>query len=279
MAKYKAKLTADEWNALPDAAKELYVAASDGGYIPDVEGIEDVAGLKSTMDKLKKDLAKFKDIDPDRYREAQTKLAELQSREEEREERLKEARGEWDSLKTDMSKKHAQELSERDKQIALANDRISAIEQQYEREMIERVASQAIASKKGDPVLLMPHIHHFIKVVKDDDGNRRITVVDPTKNGAVKGDSKGAPLTIDGLLDEWRGDPHYSRGFEGTGSSGGGSPNGGVRGSNGANGPHWISRADAQDTRKYRFAKEAAEKAGQELQIEADPRHATSEAG
>ena len=86
----KAVLTKEEFDGLEDSLKKLYVE-KDGKYLLDAEGVEDVSGLKSalekergTVKKLKADLQatvdKFKDIDPDKARDAQKKLQDLEDK-------------------------------------------------------------------------------------------------------------------------------------------------------------------------------------------------------
>jgi hypothetical protein len=83
-------MTKEEYEALDATRKELYVE-KDGKYVLDAEGVEDVTGLKNALNatraevkKLKTDLQatvdKYKDIDPDRAREAQKKLDEMEEK-------------------------------------------------------------------------------------------------------------------------------------------------------------------------------------------------------
>ncbi len=82
----KAKITDEEYAASPDAVKAFYKKAEGGGFILDAEGVEDVRGLKSALEKerdgrkaldakLKELEGKFQDLDPEAAREA---LAEIQ---------------------------------------------------------------------------------------------------------------------------------------------------------------------------------------------------------
>src|SRR5690348_10966000 len=83
----KAKLTKAEFESLADPLKEHYKQSGDD-YVLDAEGVEDVSGLKSALkktkeerDQLKADLRaeadKWKDLDPERAREALKTLHEL----------------------------------------------------------------------------------------------------------------------------------------------------------------------------------------------------------
>src|SRR4051794_29374504 len=83
----KAKLTKAEFEKLGDSLKEHYKASGDD-YVLDAEGVEDVSGLKSALDKEKKErrelrvkldaeAEKWKDLDPERAREALKAIADL----------------------------------------------------------------------------------------------------------------------------------------------------------------------------------------------------------
>lgn len=70
-----AKLAAvvDSIDAVPENLRDFYVEA-DGKFRLDAEGVEDVSGLKSTLEKLKRDakeakdaLKRFEGIDPDEF--------------------------------------------------------------------------------------------------------------------------------------------------------------------------------------------------------------------
>ncbi len=87
MPKLKAKISQEEYDSLSEAQQEFYVAGN-SGYLLDAEGVEDVSGLKSTLEKHKKEVRDlkaalqekvelYKDIDPDAAREALGKLRKL----------------------------------------------------------------------------------------------------------------------------------------------------------------------------------------------------------
>lgn len=86
----KAKLTADEAQALPEATRSFYRQAGDG-FVLDAEGVEDVSGLKTALDKerdarraaekaAKDAAARFGDIDPEKAREALQRLHDLEDK-------------------------------------------------------------------------------------------------------------------------------------------------------------------------------------------------------
>ena len=66
------KAVYDSKDAVPEAQRDLYVE-HEGKFVLDAEGVQDVGGLKSALDRLKaerKDLMaqaeKFKGVDPDK---------------------------------------------------------------------------------------------------------------------------------------------------------------------------------------------------------------------
>lgn len=86
----KAKLTADEFAALDPALKPIYRDAN-GAFVLDAEGIEDVSGLKSALEKERADrksyekqlrdtIAKYEGIDPEVARQATAELQKLQDK-------------------------------------------------------------------------------------------------------------------------------------------------------------------------------------------------------
>lgn len=70
------KAIVDSLDAVTEAHRPLYIPTGDGKFKLDAEGVEDVSGLKSALEKereqrrtLTADLAKFKGVDPTRYAE------------------------------------------------------------------------------------------------------------------------------------------------------------------------------------------------------------------
>jgi hypothetical protein len=86
----KALLSKEEYDALPEASRQYYVE-KDGKFLLDAEGVEDVSGLKNALTAVRDELKtakkqlqetidKFKDIDPEKAKEAQKKLQELEAK-------------------------------------------------------------------------------------------------------------------------------------------------------------------------------------------------------
>jgi hypothetical protein len=96
----------------------------------------------------------------------------------------------------------------------------------------------------------------------EEDGKYLVRVVG--KAGTPRMNANGEFLGIKDLVSEMKESDIFARAFEGSGTSGGGSP---ANSAPARGGSFVLSRADAKDPMKYRAAREAAAKAGQELQI------------
>lgn len=172
--------------------------------------------LLAEKKRLEKDNARFKDVDPDKYRT-------LVEQESEIERRKAEAAGDWKAREAQLFEK----FSANDK---VKDETISSLSSALERRLIDAEATAALAAAKGSPKVLLPHIKAHVRVVKED-GEYAVQVVDARGNQRI-GDAKGSPMTIGQLVEEMKADPDFARNFEGSGSSGGGAP----RSSGGASG-------------------------------------------
>ncbi len=86
MAKLKAKINKDEYAELGDVLHEFYTETADGEYVLEADGVEDVTGLKSALEReraavrdAKKVLKQFEGLNADEARKA---LSETSQREE-----------------------------------------------------------------------------------------------------------------------------------------------------------------------------------------------------
>lgn len=206
----------------PEALREHY-AEKDGKFYLAVEpvdgyALEDVSGLKSALgaerterEKLQAAVVKFKDIDPDKAREALAKLEELGSIDPAKE-ADKLANTKFEAAKAQLLEKHSQEIGERDGRIKKLTDAMDKLVRQA-------AATAAIAEAKGSVELLLPHVLNHTRVKETDDGEFVVEVVDAKGNVRI-GDSKGAPLDLKGLVAEMRQSETFSRAFDGDGHSG-----------------------------------------------------------
>lgn len=251
----KLKAVVDKLDSVPEAYRDLYTERDDGKFILDADGVEDVAGLRSTLqskqkraDELARKLAEFGELTPE-------KAKELLAGAEEAERKKAESKGEWEKLKVSLVEAHTKALKAKDDEI---NDLMAEIRLQVG----ENAARKAIESVSESVDLLIPHVMRRVKVDRGEDRRFRAQVLDA--NGQPMIGADGNPVKIESLLEELKKDPKFQPAFKGTGSSGSGAE-GGTRGGTGGQ-PYMISHADAKIPAKYRAAKEAAQKAGVEMQ-------------
>jgi len=218
------KAVLEKVDDLPESVRAFY-QEKEGKFVLDVESVdgfalEDVAGLKSTLGKeltrrkqLEKDFAKFKDIDPDKAREALVRLEELGNIDPLKEadkivdQRLKAATGQ-------LVEKHTKELD-------VERARSARLQKAFEATLIDQAATAALAEAKGSVELLLPHVQRHTRVRELDDGRHVVEVID--KDGTVRiGNSKGDPMTITDLVQEMKKSDAFGRAFDGTGQSGSG---------------------------------------------------------
>ena len=219
-------------DGIDDAIKALYVE-KDGKFVLDVEpvdgfALEDVNGLKTalgkertTRERLERDVVKFKDLDPDKAREALAKLEELTSIDPAKE-ADKIANTKFEAAKAQLLEKHKAELT------AHAG-KISSLEGLVDQLARKQEAIAAIAEHKGSVDLLLPHVLNITKSEVTDEGVK-VKVLQPDGNDRVNG--KGEPMSIRELVAEMRQSDVYGPAFEGSGQSGSGKQpgNGGTGG-------------------------------------------------
>jgi hypothetical protein len=243
-------------DVVPEAARGFY-QEQDGKFILQVEpvdgfALEDVAGLKSTLGKeltlrkkLEKDVLKFKDIDPDKARDALAKLEELGSLDPAKE-ADKIANTKFEAAKAQLLERHNGELQTRD-------GKIGKLTKTVENLLIDQAATAALAEAKGSVDLLLPHVQRHTRVRENDDGSFVVEVVDKAGNARI-GNGRGDPMTIKELVQEMRQSDAFGRAFEGSGQSGSGTrPNSG-----GGNPGGRITWDDLQGTTPAQRAKRAA---------------------
>jgi hypothetical protein len=262
----KVRLTAAEYETLAAPLKEHYKAAegSDGGYTLDADGVGDVEklnkALKSERDnagKLAKELAQlrdnYKDIDdPEKAREALTKIRELEEKKlltEGNVEELLKQRTET------MRKDYESKIAARDKKL--------------EAQVLElKTRDDRLAELLIDGAVSAAGVKAGVRKTAVDDLKLRARTTFRLKDGkpiAMNGDE--VVYGKDGVTpmtpEEWVGSltttaPHLFEASSGSGASNtnGGSASGFV-----------LSRDQARNPQTYQAAKERAKAAGQELVI------------
>lgn len=216
MPKLKAVLST--LDGLPEAQKDLYEEGDDGKFHLSAEGVEDVGGLKSALEKERKGrkeaeqkLKKLGDIDVDEFERLQLESEERSEKEGDVEKKLATAQKKFDREKTELEQK----VLARDKKIHQL--------------VAENVATKAIEEAGGKPKVLLPHILASTKVVEEE-GDFVAIVVDGKGNErpAKSGDKR---FTLEDLVLEVKADEDFAGAFPGTGASGSGAPQVTTRGS------------------------------------------------
>jgi len=246
------KAVVETIDAVPEAERSLY-AEHEGKFVLQVEpvngyALENVEGLKTTFSKemtkrkeLEKTLLKYKDIDPERAREALARLEELGNIDPTKEadkiisERL-------EAAKRQLVEKHNKDMEP-------LQGRIGHLTKTVESLLVDQNATAEIAEAKGSVPLLLPHVKANTRV-REVDGRYVVEVVDKDGNARI-GNSNGDLMTIKQLVQEMRQSEAFGRAFEGSGHTGSGMPpgsmpNGGI--------PSNIKRRSDFKTRAERVA-------------------------
>lgn len=255
------KATLESLDGVSDEIKAHYVEG-DGKFtlgVDPVDGVElTTGGLTSALSKeretvrsLKDQVAKFGDLDVQKARDALTKVEEMANWKPE--DKIQE---QIDSVKKQLVEQHSQETAERDATIESLTSNVEEL-------LVEAQVKAALKEHEGFD-LMVPHVKAKTRMRQDEKGTFVVEVLGADGNPRLGGDGK--TLSISALVEEMKKDPQYAPGFKGVDSSGGGVPPGGPSGPGGGS-AHTISGADAKDVGKYRAAKAAAEKAGQQLQV------------
>lgn len=240
---------------IPEPLREHYVE-KDGKWVLDTEGGEDVSGLKGALGKerearasLERTLADLKkqlgDADPAKAREAVKKLQDLEDKkliEEGKVEELLAARTKR------MQDDYEAKLRE-------TSDALAAREKQISELVIDNALRAVATTAKVRATAVDDFLERGRKVYRLKDGK----AVPMNGDEIIFGKKGNEPMP----MDEWAAGltsaaPHL---FEGS-TGGGAAPSAG-----GAGKPYVLTAEQAKDRQMYLQAKDAAQKAGQELQI------------
>jgi hypothetical protein len=214
----------------------------------------EVEGLRKNRDDIltefKNHKKKFEGVDPAEFEKLRKAVAEDQKKKREKD-------GDHEAIVRQLSEEHEKKLSKRD-------ERITALEKDIQKVMIDNVATAAIAKAKGNVKVLGPHVRGACRCVQDDDGEWRVEVLGDDGRPRVSPGKASELMTIAELVDEMKSSDDYAPNFEGNGATGGGATGGKAGGSRGV-----ILRGDQRkDVKAYREAKERADKAGVEVQLQ-----------
>lgn len=216
----KLKAVVAKLEEVPEALRELYTE-QDGRFVLDAEGVEDVGGLKSALQKQKDEvrkareaLAKYGGADPER-------VAELLAAAEEAERKQLQVKGDWEKRETQLQEQFKKTLGQKD-------ERIGKLERAIQRHAVQREAIAAITAAEGRATLLLPHVERQLKLVEEGD-EFAVVVVDGKGSPRIK-DSAGHPMTVTDLVMEMKASEEFAAAFKGSGASGGGAQGGGGAG-------------------------------------------------
>lgn len=221
------KAIIDKLEDAPEPLREHYRAGTadegtEGKFVLGVESVggfalEDVSGLKSALgkertqrEKLERDVVKYKDLDPDKAREALAELETLKAIDPSKE-ADKIANTKFEAAKAQLLEKHTGEIKAREDRIGLLTGTVESL-------LVDAAATAALAEAKGSVELLLPHVRKHAKV-KEVDGKFTVEIVDKDGNGRIA-DGKGTPMDIRGLVAEMRESETFARAFDGDGHSG-----------------------------------------------------------
>lgn len=228
--------TVDRLEDLPEAVREHFVATEDGRWRLDAEGVEDVAGLKSALEKeraarkaLKAELAAREEMpsEADATPEADGDAAPDATGEVVEPEQV--PGSEPDGEPDPGSAPDAGAAAGRDpRQAAL------------EARLIDAEARAALQVARGVPELLLPVLRDRLAVAGDGAGGFAVRVVDAAGMPLRHEGSDGDFMTVADLVEGLRADPAYGRAFDGSGKGGSGAPTAG----RGDAGPLTISADD-----------------------------------
>lgn len=259
---------------VPEAYRSLYVQKN-GKYVLDAEGVEDVTGLKSALEKerlskgeveksLKDIKAHLGDADPAKAALAMKQLAELEAKAElgEIPETLRPKVEKLVDVRTErMRTEHDNQLKAYAKQLEDEKTKRVAVEGELKRTKIDSALKTLAIDKKVrkdlvDAAILKFTVGGVDGVTWDIDETGKVVA---KKDGQIKyGKDASTPMTFDEgfelLLSKH---PSF---FEPSTGSGAANTGTGVT-------AFRINAADAKDPQKYQAASAAAEKAGQQLQI------------
>tara|TARA_R110000787_G_scaffold42303_2_gene103984 strand:+ start:522 stop:1328 length:807 start_codon:yes stop_codon:yes gene_type:complete len=264
----KAIINTDEREALDSTMQQQYESIDNGRFILQVESVdgyalEDVTGLKSSLSKERtsaKDslqaLRAFDGLDADTARSAIDKASTMDD---------------WtpqEKVAEQIARREKQLLVKHEAQVTELTTNSQHLRGQLDKHLVEATAVNALNKHKGNIELLLPHVKSSTRVEQDGEGNFVARVVDREGHPRISmRQGSQEPMTIDELVEGMKSHETFSPAFAGSGATGSGSA-GNRAGSMGNNGKHVLSWEDTRDPSKYRAAKERAEAAGVELEIQ-----------
>tara|TARA_R100000152_G_C6780095_1_gene212455 strand:+ start:2303 stop:3106 length:804 start_codon:yes stop_codon:yes gene_type:complete len=264
----KAIITTEEREALDETMQQQYESIDDGRWILQVDSVdgyalEDVTGLKAALSKERtlareaSNLAKsFEGMDAEAARAALEKVSEMDN---------------WtpqDKVAEQIERRERQLVAKHEKALADSGAENAHLRSQLDKHLIEAAAVNALNKHKGNIELLLPHVKSMTRVEQDGSGNFVARVVDQDGHPRISmKQGSQDPMTIDELVGSLRQSDTFAPAFAGSGATGSGAT-GNSAGSAGTNGKHVLRWEDSRDPVKYRQAKQRADAAGAQLEIQ-----------
>ena len=135
-----------------------------------------------------------------------------------------------------------------DAALAQKDAAIAELEQRNGAFLIETRATEALLKAGGSVELLMPHIRAAVTLHHDAEKPLpTLHILD--RDGTVRRDAEGAPISLEALINEMRNSPVFARAFAATGQRGSGMDPGGVTTGRGTINGHnqWALNARIED--------------------------------
>lgn len=174
------KAVVDTLDSVPEGARSFY-EQKDGKFALKVDGLEDVTGLKTALQKEReaaKEAKAFKELglSPEEIRELKV------AREKGEEDKAK-AAGEWDKLREKLTGQHAAELKK-------LQDQIAALEVSERGAVVKTGLMSALAEAGAteEGMSLLPDILQGRAKIETDGGNRVVKIMD----------ADGTPMLVKG---------------------------------------------------------------------------------
>jgi hypothetical protein len=222
--------TVDKIDKVPEQFRGLYVQGETGYSLKDdYKGVVGaVDGLNRSLKAARRDADEHKRNRPDVSAYAQVgQLFGLEGDDAVNAEALrtaaeklisesKDGKVNWDKMKASLESGYRKQLGDKDAELGTMNKTL----QKY---LVTTAAVQSIATHKGVPELLLPHITGQTKVIKEGD-DYVVRVVDQA--GDPRGNASGGFMTVEDLVKEMKASPTFGRAFESESKSGTGTPPG-----------------------------------------------------
>tara|TARA_R110002096_G_scaffold69513_10_gene166865 strand:- start:1101 stop:1907 length:807 start_codon:yes stop_codon:yes gene_type:complete len=267
----KAIITNEERDALDDSLQSHYSPIEDGKHLLNVDpvdgfALENVEGLKSSLSKERGNtrdtlsaLKAFEGLDAAEARAAIEKASEMDG---------------WtpqDKVAEQIARREKQLIAKYDKDSKEMGESNAHLTSQLEKHLVEASAITALTKHKGSVELLLPHVKSSTRVERDGSGNFVARIVDRDGHPRISMKTGSQePMSIDELVEGMKSNDTFAPAFAGSGATGSGSA--GNRTGSAVNGRHVLSFEDSRDPVKYRMAKQRADAAGSQLEIQSNNR-------